>query len=62
MLNAKNYAWVSIFLKKLLRISEISQIPNGLCGVYYLYDKNSEMIYIGKSPNLSNLIKTHSRL
>ena len=49
-------------MKNLLRISEISQIPNGLCGVYYLYNKNREMIYIGKSNNISNRIKTHIRL
>ena len=49
-------------MKKLLRISEISQIPNGLCGVYYLFNKNSEIIYIGKSNNISNRIKTHIRL
>ncbi len=34
-----------LFLNNILRISEISQIPNGLCGVYYLLNKNSEIIY-----------------
>ena len=51
-----------MFLKNLLRISEISQIPNGLCGVYFLYNKNKEIIYIGKSNNIYNRIKTHIRL
>ena len=49
-------------MKKLFIINEINQIPNGLCGVYYLYNKNRDMIYIGKSNNISNRIKTHIRL
>ena len=49
-------------MKKLLKISEISQVPNGLCGIYYLFNKQREIIYIGKSNNISNRIKTHIRL
>ena len=49
-------------MKKFFKISEISQIPNGLCGVYYLFNEYSNIIYIGKSNNISNRIKTHIRL
>lgn len=33
-----------------------------MCGVYYLFNNKSEIIYIGKSKNVSNRIKTHIRL
>ena len=46
----------------LFKISEIGHVPKGLCGIYYLFNNRKEIIYIGKSNNISNRIKTHIRL
>ena len=49
-------------MKKLFEISQLDQVPKKLCGVYSLFDKNKKLIYIGKSTNISNRLKTHNRL
>lgn len=35
------------------------QIENIIIGVYFLYDNNENIIYIGKSKNIKNRLKTH---
>ncbi|MFL2911797.1 MAG: nucleotide excision repair endonuclease [Limisphaerales bacterium] len=49
-------------MKKFFEISQLDQVPKKLCGVYSLFDKNKKLIYIGKSTNISNRLKTHHRL
>ena len=34
-------------------------IKNKMCGVYILYDKNKQIIYVGKSKNVRNRLVNH---
>jgi len=44
-----------------LELIKVSKLLKGKSGIYKLYDKNKELIYLGKSHNLSKRIKTSSR-
>ena len=47
--------------KKYFEISELKEIPKNLCGIYYLFTKSKDLIYIGKSTDISKRLKTHNR-
>ena len=49
-------------MKKFFKINELDYIPKNLCGIYYLFTKSKDLIYIGKSTNIRNRLKTHDRL
>lgn len=44
-----------------LELIKVSKLLKGKSGIYKLYDKNKELIYLGKSHNLSKRIKTSSK-
>lgn len=43
-----------------LNLSKIDELPHS-CGVYYFYDDNNDLIYIGKSKDIRSRILTHLR-
>lgn len=44
-----------------LELMKISKLLKDESGIYKLYDKNKDLIYLGKSHNLSKRIKTSSK-
>jgi DNA polymerase-3 subunit epsilon len=47
-------------LNPTLKLSKISNLPEK-AGVYYLYDSNNDLIYIGKSKNIHSRVLSHLR-
>lgn len=45
-------------LNPILDIEAVKKLPE-VCGVYYLYNENNELIYIGKSKNIRHRVMTH---
>ncbi len=45
-------------LNPVFDIKIIEKLPQ-LCGVYYFFDSNNNLIYIGKSTNIKNRVKSH---
>lgn len=35
-------------------------IPNGMSGIYFFYDENNKLLYIGKALNIRNRINQHN--
>ena len=40
-------------------INKINSIPDNILGVYFLYNKSNEILYIGKSVNVKKRVKQH---
>jgi len=56
--------WISAEIKKTsippkLNESVLKDIPEGITGVYYFYDQNGEVIYVGKSNDIRKRVFQH---
>ena len=40
-------------------INKINSVPDNILGVYFLYNKSNEILYIGKSVNVKKRVKQH---
>ena len=40
-------------------INKINSIADNILGVFFLYNKSNEILYIGKSVNVKNRVKQH---